>query len=202
MADKELNAEEIPEDEKAEVPAEETAAEETEAVAEEAPSEKAEVPVIDKATEDAEAIEEAEVEEGVAEAEEVAEEEKGPSGVEKVAAYMSNFLRDDHPDFKAGDTIKVHLRIVEGGKERIQVFEGVVIALKHAGLDRTFTVRKVTWSVGVERTFFYHSKKIDKIKVIRRGKVRRAKIYYLRKRIGKAARIKELRRPKATKNPK
>jgi large subunit ribosomal protein L19 len=118
------------------------------------------------------------------------------SSEEKVERYVSRFTRDSHPDFTPGDTIRVHYKIIEGNKERIQVFEGVVIAIKHGGLDKTFTVRKVSWNVGVERTFFYNSRKIDKIVIVRRGKVRRAKIYYLRDRVGKAARIKELRKPK------
>ena len=117
---------------------------------------------------------------------------------EKIAGYLSKFTGKEHPAFKPGDTVRVHYKIVEGNKERIQAFEGVVIALRHAGLDKTFTVRKVSWNIGVERTFFYNSSKVDKIEVVRRGKVNRAKIYYLRKRIGKAARIKELRKPKPT----
>ena len=118
------------------------------------------------------------------------------SGAVKAEQYLSNFLRNDHPPFNPGDTIRVHYKIIEGSKERIQVFEGIVIAIKHKGLDKTFKVRKVTWGVGVERTFFYNSQKIDKIVVVRRGKVRRAKVYFLRDRVGKAARIKELRKPK------
>jgi len=117
---------------------------------------------------------------------------------EKISGYISKFTGKKHAEFKSGDTVRVHYKIVEGNKERIQVFEGVVIAIRHSGLDKTFTVRKVSWNIGVERTFFYNSHKVDKIEVVRRGKVNRAKIYYLRKRVGKAARIKELRKPKTT----
>ena len=102
-------------------------------------------------------------------------------------------LRDDHPDFKPGDTVKVHVRIREGDKQRIQVFEGVCIAEKHGGVRKTFTVRKISFGHGVERVFPLHSKVIDKIEVVRRGAVRRAKLYYLRGRTGKAARIAERR---------
>ncbi len=103
------------------------------------------------------------------------------------------FLRDDIPDFKAGDTVKVHVRVVEGGRERVQVFEGVVIARNGGGLRATFTVRKMSFGVGVERVFPVHAPIIQKIEVVRRGDVRRAKLYYLRDRVGKSARIKELR---------
>jgi len=94
--------------------------------------------------------------------------------------------------FKAGDTVRVHLKIKEGEKERIQVFEGVVIAKKHGGVRETFLVRKVSFGVGVERIFPLHSPRIEKIVVVRKGKVRRAKLYYLRNLKGKAARIKEI----------
>jgi len=122
---------------------------------------------------------------------------EGTKSHQKVANFIAPFLRDDLPEFGPGDTIKVHYKIIEGNKERIQVFEGVVISIKHGGLSKTFTVRKVSWNIGVERTFFYHSRKIDKIQLVRRGRVRRAKVYFLRDRVGKAARIKELRKPKA-----
>ncbi|HLT95970.1 MAG TPA: 50S ribosomal protein L19 [Acidimicrobiia bacterium] len=102
-------------------------------------------------------------------------------------------LRDDIPDFRAGDTVKVHVRVVEGGRERIQVFEGVVIARDGGGARATFTVRKISFGVGVERVFPLHSPIIDKIEVSRRGNVRRSKLYYLRDRVGKSARIKERR---------
>lgn len=102
-------------------------------------------------------------------------------------------LRDDVPDFRAGDTVKVHVRVVEGGRERIQVFEGVVIARNGGGAKASFTVRKISFGVGVERVFPVHAPIIDKIEVSRRGDVRRAKLYYLRDRVGKSARIKERR---------
>ena len=100
-------------------------------------------------------------------------------------------LRDNIPAFQSGDTVKVHVRIQEGNKERLQVFEGVVIARKHGGARETITVRKVSFGVGVERIFPLHATVIDHIDVVRRGKVRRAKLYYLRDLRGKAARIKE-----------
>lgn len=100
-------------------------------------------------------------------------------------------LRTDTPEFGPGDTVKVHTRVIEGGKERIQVFEGVVIAKKDGGLRSSFTVRKLSHGVGVERTFMLHSPRIAKLEVIRRGAVRRAKLYYLRGKVGKATRIKE-----------
>lgn len=101
-------------------------------------------------------------------------------------------LRDNIPAFQSGDTVKVHVRIKEGNKERLQIFEGVVIAKKHGGVRETITVRKVSFSVGVERIFPLHGTVVDHIDVVRRGKVRRAKLYYLRNLRGKAARIKEL----------
>jgi len=100
-------------------------------------------------------------------------------------------LRNDIPDFRPGDTVRVHLKIQESGKERIQVFEGVVIGRKGGSSRETFTVRKIASGVGVERVFFVHSPRIDKIEVTRRGRVRRAKPYYLRSRTGKAGRIRE-----------
>jgi len=100
-------------------------------------------------------------------------------------------IRDDHPDFGPGDTVSVHVRVVEGSKERIQRYEGVVIAIKHGGASKTFTVRKISNGVGVERVFPYASPKIARIEVVRFGDVRRAKLYYLRGLRGKAARIKE-----------
>ncbi len=102
-------------------------------------------------------------------------------------------LRTDHPSFRPGDTLKVHVKVIEGSRERIQVFEGVVIKRRGGGISETFTVRKISYGVGVERTFPLHTPKIDKIEVARRGKVRRAKLYYLRNLRGKAARIKEIR---------
>jgi large subunit ribosomal protein L19 len=102
-------------------------------------------------------------------------------------------MRLDIPDFKSGDTVKVHARIIEGDKERLQVFEGVVIRRKGGRMTSSFTVRKVSWGVGVERTFPTHSPMIDKVEVLTRGKVRRSRTYYLRGLKGKAARIKEIR---------
>lgn len=103
-------------------------------------------------------------------------------------------LRTDLPDFRPGDTLTIHVKVVEGTRERIQLFEGVVIKRRGFGISETFTARKISYGVGVERTFPLHSPKIEKIEVKRRGKVRRAKLYYLRNLRGKAARIKELRR--------
>ncbi|WP_347860613.1 50S ribosomal protein L19 [Salimicrobium sp. PL1-032A] len=101
-------------------------------------------------------------------------------------------LRTDHPTFRPGDTVKVHVKVVEGTRERIQVFEGVVIKRQNGGISETFTVRKISYGVGVERTFPLHSPRIAKIERSRRGKVRQAKLYYLRNLRGKAARIKEI----------
>lgn len=102
-------------------------------------------------------------------------------------------LRDDIPDFGPGDTVRVDVRVIEGGRERTQGFEGVVIARKGGGIRETFTVRKISFGVGVERIFPVHAPIIQKIEVLRRGDVRRAKLYYLRGRVGKATRIKEKR---------
>ncbi len=102
-------------------------------------------------------------------------------------------LRDDIPDFAPGDTLKVHVRVVEAGKERIQIFQGAVIRRQGSGVRETFTVRKVSFGVGVERTFPVHSPIVSKIEVLTRGDVRRAKLYYLRQRSGRAAKIKEKR---------
>lgn len=102
-------------------------------------------------------------------------------------------LRTDHPDFRAGDSVKVHVKVVEGNRSRIQVFAGVVLARNGGGVQEAFTVRKVSFGIGIERTFPLHSPIVDKIEVDRRGDVRRAKLYYLRERSGKAAKIKEKR---------
>ena len=102
-------------------------------------------------------------------------------------------LRDDIPDFAPGDEVKVHVRVVEGNKERVQIFQGNVIGRQGGGLQETYTVRKLSYGVGVERTFPVHSPVIAKIEVVTRGDVRRAKLYYLRDRVGKAAKIKEKR---------
>ena len=105
----------------------------------------------------------------------------------------SPFLRSEVPEFRAGDTVKVHVKVAEGDKERIQIFQGVVIARRGSGTRETFTVRKISGGMGVERIFPLHTPTIDIIEVVRRGRVRRAKLYYLRKLRGKAARIEERR---------
>ena len=102
-------------------------------------------------------------------------------------------LRDDIPDFRPGDTVNVHVKVIEGDKSRVQVFKGVVIRRQNGGIRETFTVRKISFDIGVERTFPVHSPNIDRIEVVTRGKVRRAKLYYLRNLRGKAAKIKERR---------
>lgn len=106
-------------------------------------------------------------------------------------------LKESVPDFRAGDTVRVYVKVVEGGKERIQPFEGVVITKRNEGLKSTFTVRKISHSIGVERSFMLHSPRIDRIEVLRHGAVRRAKLYYLRDKVGRAARIKEARNRKS-----
>ena len=113
--------------------------------------------------------------------------------MEKIQQIEKEQMRLDHPDFGPGDNVKVHVKIREGEKERIQVFQGVVISKRKGNTNATFTVRKVSYGVGVERIFPLHSPALDKIEVVNRGRVRRAKIYYLRKLRGKAARIKERR---------
>ncbi len=110
-----------------------------------------------------------------------------------IQALEQEQLRNDIPDFRAGDTVRVHVKVVEGTRERIQVFEGLVIARKCGGVRENFTVRRISYNVGVERTFAVHSPRLDKIEVMRRGIVRRAKLYYLRNLTGKAARIREKR---------
>ncbi|MFQ5560082.1 MAG: 50S ribosomal protein L19 [Nitrospinota bacterium] len=109
-------------------------------------------------------------------------------------------IRKDIPDFRVGDTVRVHMKIIEGDKERVQVIEGIVIFMKNGGLRRTFTVRKVSYGVGVERKFPLHSPRIQKIEVVRTGHVRRAKLYYLRGKVGKAARVAD--RKDWTREPK
>ena len=111
--------------------------------------------------------------------------------IEKITASQ---LRDDIPEFRAGDTVRVHAKIVEGTRERIQIFEGVVISRKGQGISEMYTVRKISSGIGVERTFPIHTPRVEKIEVVRYGKVRRAKLYYLRALQGKAARIKEIRK--------
>jgi large subunit ribosomal protein L19 len=113
----------------------------------------------------------------------------------KIDLIETSRLRDDLPEFRPGDTVKVHVRVVEGSRERIQVFQGVVIRRQGGGLRETFTVRKMSFGVGVERTFPVHSPSIGKLEVVTKGRVRRAKLYYLRERRGKRARIRERREP-------
>ncbi len=110
-------------------------------------------------------------------------------------ALDTESLRDDIPQFRPGDTVKVHVRVIEGNRSRIQVFQGVVIRRQGGGIRETFTVRKVSFGVGVERTFPVHTPVVEKIEVLTRGDVRRAKLYYLRELRGKAAKIKEKREP-------
>ena len=110
-----------------------------------------------------------------------------------IAEFGAAQLREDVPAFRAGDNIKVHVKVVEGNRSRVQVFQGVVIRIHGAGVGRTFTVRKVSFGVGVERTFPLHSPIFEKIEIVTRGDVRRAKLYYLRSLRGKAAKIKERR---------
>ena len=113
-----------------------------------------------------------------------------------IQALERENLKPEVPDFNVGDTVKVYNKIVEGDKERIQVFEGVVISRKNSSVRETFTVRRISFGVGVEKTFPIHSPRVDKIEVVKRGKVRRAKLYYLRKLTGKAANIKEAKTTK------
>lgn len=104
----------------------------------------------------------------------------------------SEYIRTDLPNFNIGDTVKVHVKIKEGNRQRVQVFEGIVLKKQNGGVRETFTVRRVAYGVGVERTFPINAPIIEKIQVVRRGKVRRAKLYYLRDRVGKAAKVKEI----------
>jgi len=112
---------------------------------------------------------------------------------EIIRSLESEQLRQDVPNFRIGDTVRVFVKVVEGSRERLQAFEGAVIARRNGSVRETFTVRRVSYGIGVERTFPVHSPRVDHIEIIRRGKVRRAKLYYLRERSGKAAKIKELR---------
>jgi large subunit ribosomal protein L19 len=113
--------------------------------------------------------------------------------MDRLAVVERPQLKDGLPDFSPGDTVRVHLKVVEGGRERVQVFEGVVIARKGGGLRETFTVRRISHGVGVERTFPLHSPRIERVEVVRAGKVRQAKLYYLRGKVGREARVKENR---------
>ena len=105
--------------------------------------------------------------------------------------FTESYKKAEPPVVEVGDTVRVHIKVKEGNRERIQVFEGTVIAKKHGGIEETFTVRRVSYGVGVEKVFPVHSPAVEKIEVVRHGKVRRAKLYYLRGRVGKAAKIKE-----------
>ena len=116
-----------------------------------------------------------------------------------VRAVETDQIKDDRDQFEIGDTVKVHFTIVEGKTERVQVYEGLVIAEKNSGLRKSFTVRKLSYGVGVERVFPLHSPRIQRIEVVRRGRVRRAKLYYIRDRVGKAAKVPELLRKKPAK---
>ena len=113
---------------------------------------------------------------------------------EIIRSIEAKQIRSDLPSFNVGDTIRVWVKVVEGNRERLQAFEGTVIAKRNGGIRETFTVRRVSYGIGVERTFPIHSPRVDHVDVIRRGKVRRAKLYYLRTRQGKAAKIKEVKR--------
>lgn len=111
--------------------------------------------------------------------------------MDTIKIIEQDYLKKDIPSFRPGDTVRVYVKVVEGGRERIQVFEGTVLRRRGSGLSETFTVRRVSYGVGVERTFLVHSPRIEKIEVKKRGKVRRARLYYLRDKVGKAARIQE-----------
>jgi large subunit ribosomal protein L19 len=125
----------------------------------------------------------------------------------EIRAIEASQMKDELDDFKVGDTVKVHFKIVEGKTERIQIYEGLVIAMKNSGSGRTFTVRKTSYGVGVERIFPIHSPRVTRVELVRAGRVRRAKLYYIRGKVGKAAKIRELivrksdKIPKATKAP-
>ena len=110
----------------------------------------------------------------------------------EIRAIEASQMKNEIDNFKVGDTVKVHFKIIEGGKERIQIYEGLVIAFKNSRVGRTFMVRKNSYGVGVERVFPLHSPRVAKVEVVRPGKVRRAKLYYIRDKIGKGAKIKEL----------
>jgi large subunit ribosomal protein L19 len=111
-----------------------------------------------------------------------------------IEAINQENVKTNIPEFNVGDTVKVMVKVIEGDRERLQAFEGIVIARKHGGISETFTVRRMSFGVGVEKTFPIHSPKVADIQVVRRGKVRRAKLYYLRARTGKAAKVKEIAR--------
>ncbi len=108
-----------------------------------------------------------------------------------VETLSKQYMKESLPDVRIGDTVRVHVRIKEGNRERIQVFEGTIIARKHGGISETITVRRISYGVGVEKVFPLHSPNVDHIELVRKGKVRRAKLYYLRGRVGKSAKVKE-----------
>ncbi|MDH7576793.1 MAG: 50S ribosomal protein L19 [Bacillota bacterium] len=108
-----------------------------------------------------------------------------------VKVVEQDYFKKEIPPFRPGDTVRVHVKVIEGNRERTQTFEGTVIRRRGSGLNETFTVRRISYGVGVERTFPVHSPRLEKIEVLRRGRVRRARLYYLRERVGKAARIRE-----------
>ena len=108
-----------------------------------------------------------------------------------IKALNEKQLQNDVPQVEVGDTVRVHVKVKEGARERVQVFEGTVIAKKHGGIEETFTVRRISYGIGVEKVFPLHAPSIEKVEVVRHGKVRRAKLYYLRDRVGKSAKIKE-----------
>ncbi|MFP4382540.1 MAG: 50S ribosomal protein L19 [Spirochaetia bacterium] len=121
--------------------------------------------------------------------------------MDAIQALEMEQVKDGAENFEIGDTVKVHFKIVEGKTERVQIFEGLVIAIKNGGVKKTFTVRKISYGVGVERVFPLHSPRIEKVEVTRKGRVRRAKLYYIRDRVGKAAKVPErIKRKKAAAN--
>lgn len=117
----------------------------------------------------------------------------------KIDTLEAQAMRSDLLDFSIGDTVKVHYKIIEGKTERVQVFEGLCIAMKRSGIRRTFKVRKISYGIGVERTFPFNSPRIQKVEIARRGRVRRAKLYYIRDRVGKSAKVAELIQKKSRK---
>ena len=111
--------------------------------------------------------------------------------MELMKQFSQKYMKESVPEVNVGDTVRVHIRVKEGSRERIQVFEGTVIAKKHGGIEESFTVRRISYGVGVEKVFPLHAPTIEKVEIVRKGKVRRAKLYYLRDRVGKAAKIRE-----------
>ena len=183
----EASAEEVVEEASAEETTEEAPAEETaeEAPVEEAPAEEAAEEVAEEVDEEAPAEEAAEE----TPVEEISLEEASPSTI--ISSFETKQLKDDLPSFRPGDTVVVSVKVKEGQRTRLQAFEGVVMGIKNKGLNSSFIVRKISSGIGVERTFQMHSPLIDSIKVKRKGDVRQAKLFYLRERSGKSARIKE-----------